>query len=91
MKTDILLSGATGFIGKRLLYKLDELGYRVRCLVRPNETLRLALPLHHEPEIVYGDLLKPDSLGPALAGMETAYYLVHSLGGRSIRQTPRLK
>ncbi len=83
----ILLTGPTGFIGKRLLYKLDELGYHVRCLVRPSETLNLKIPLTHEPEIVYGDLLDPDSLTEALEGMDTAYYLVHSMGGRSIRQT----
>jgi len=87
MKIRILLTGATGFIGKRLLYKLDEAGYQVRCLVRPHETLTLPLPLKHEPEIAYGDLLKPDSLISALDGIDTAYYLVHSMGGRSIRQT----
>ncbi len=83
----ILVTGPTGFIGKRLLYKLDEKGYQVRCLVRPPESLVLEIPLTHEPEIVYGDLLDPDSLNAALVGMDTAYYLVHSMGGRSIRQT----
>jgi uncharacterized protein YbjT (DUF2867 family) len=83
----ILLTGPTGFIGKRLLYRLDELGYQVRCLVRQSETLDLAVPLHHTPEIVYADLLDPDSLPAALEGMDVAYYLVHSMGGRSIRQT----
>jgi uncharacterized protein YbjT (DUF2867 family) len=83
----ILLTGPTGFIGKRLLYKLDEQGYQARCLVRPSETLDLKIPLTYEPEIVYGDLLKPETLKGALEGMDTAYYLVHSMGGRSIRQT----
>jgi len=87
----ILLTGPTGFIGKRLLYKLDENGYRVRCLVRPSETLDLKIPLTHQPEIVYGDLLEPDSLEEALKGMDMAYYLVHSMGGRSIRQTLAFK
>ncbi len=84
---NILLTGATGFIGKRLLYRLDEKGYRVRCLVRPSESLDLKIPLRHEPEIIYGDLLDPASLPKALEGMDVAYYLVHSMGGRSIRQT----
>ncbi|ABW65967.1 NAD(P)H-binding protein [Desulfosudis oleivorans] len=83
----VLLTGPTGFIGKRLLYQLDERGYQVRCLVRAGETLDLNLPLRQEPEIVYADLLDPDSLPTALDGMDTAYYLVHSMGGRSIRQT----
>jgi uncharacterized protein YbjT (DUF2867 family) len=83
----ILLTGPTGFIGKRLLYQLDEKGYQVRCLVRPGENLGLKIPLAHEPEIVYADLLDPDSLPKALDGMDAAYYLVHSMGGRSIRQT----
>jgi uncharacterized protein YbjT (DUF2867 family) len=83
----ILLTGPTGFIGKRLLYKLDEKGYRVRCLVRPPESLDLKIPLSREPEIVYGDLLNPESLPEAMEGMDAAYYLVHSMGGRSIRQT----
>ena len=48
-------------------------------------------PLIHEPEIVYGDLLDPGSLNEALEGMDAAYYLVHSMGGRSIRQTLAFK
>jgi len=83
----ILLTGSTGFIGKRLLYRLDNLGYQVRCLVRRTETLDFPAPLRHDPEIVYADLLDPDSLPAALEGMDAAYYLVHSMGGRSIRQT----
>lgn len=84
---NILLTGPTGFIGKRLLYALDEKGYHIRCLVRPGETLNLPIPLRREPEIVYADLLDPDSLPEALHDMDAAYYLVHSMGGRSIRQT----
>jgi uncharacterized protein YbjT (DUF2867 family) len=86
MKPKILLTGSTGFIGKRLLYRLDEKGCQVRCLVRPPEKLTLAKQLSHDPEIVYGDLLKPETLLSALDGMDAAYYLVHSMGGRSIRQ-----
>lgn len=83
----ILLTGATGFIGKRLLCELDRRGYKVRCLVRSSETLTLPVPLNHTPEIVYGDLLDTGSLGGVFDGMDTAYYLVHSMGGRNIRQT----
>ncbi len=82
-KPEILLTGATGFIGKRLLYRLDEKGYRVRCLVRSSERFSLPVPLNHEPEIVSGDLLEPESLKHAMEGISTAYYLVHSMGGKS--------
>ncbi len=86
MRPKILLTGATGFIGKRLLYKLDESGYRVRCMVRSSEKFSLPLPLEREPEIVYGDILKPETLDKAMEGIETAYYLVHSMGGQSPRK-----
>lgn len=86
-KIKVLLTGATGFIGGRLLYRLDEEGYPVRCLVRTGEELRPTRPLRREPEVVYGDLLEPGSLQSALEGMDAAYYLVHSMGGRSLRET----
>jgi len=82
----ILLTGATGFIGKRLLYRLDALGYRVRCMTRQPDKLTLPYPLKNPPEVVAGDLLDPDSLEKALAGMDTAYYLVHSMGGKNFRE-----
>ncbi|MFP4194577.1 MAG: NAD(P)H-binding protein [Desulfobacterales bacterium] len=82
----ILITGATGFIGKRLLYKLDAMGYSVRCMVRPPEKLNLPFPLENEPEVVAGDLLDPSSLKNALHGIDTAYYLVHSMGGKSLRE-----
>lgn len=86
-KKRVLLTGATGFIGGRLLYRLDELGYPVRCLVRTGERLRPTRPLELEPEVVYGDLLDPGSLEAALEGIDVAYYLVHSMGGRSLKET----
>jgi len=86
-KGSVLLTGATGFIGGRLLHRLDEKGYSVRCLVRKGESLRPAVPLQRDPDVVYADLLDPETLPPALEGMEAAYYLVHSMGGRSIKET----
>jgi uncharacterized protein YbjT (DUF2867 family) len=83
----VLVTGATGFIGGRLLYALAEKGLKVRCLVRPSEKFSVNLPLGHQPEVVSGDLLAPDTLFPAMEGMDAAYYLVHSMGGRSIRET----
>lgn len=80
----VLLTGATGFIGGRLLPALDAAGFAVRCLVRPGEKLAVRRPLAREPEVVTADLLDAASLPAALAGMDAAYYLVHSMGGRTI-------
>ncbi|HEU5212024.1 MAG TPA: SDR family oxidoreductase [Gaiellaceae bacterium] len=73
----VLLTGATGYVGGRLLRKLEASGRPVRCMVRRPETLsgRAA----EQTEVVYGDVLEPDSLDEALAGVTTAYYLVHSM------------
>jgi uncharacterized protein YbjT (DUF2867 family) len=73
----VLLTGATGYVGGRLLRKLEESGRPVRCMVRRPEVLsgRAA----EQTEIVHGDILDPDSLHDALAGVTTAYYLVHSM------------
>jgi uncharacterized protein YbjT (DUF2867 family) len=80
----VLLTGATGFIGGRLLPALDAAGFAVRCLVRPGETLAVRRPLSRRPEVATADLLDPSSLPAALAGTDAAYYLVHSMGGKSI-------
>jgi uncharacterized protein YbjT (DUF2867 family) len=57
---------------------------QVRCLVRSPEKLRGYLFAEEDIEIAGGDLLKEDTLGSALEGIEVAYYLVHSMGGRTI-------
>jgi uncharacterized protein YbjT (DUF2867 family) len=85
--TRVLLTGPTGFIGGRLLYALDQEGFRVRCLVRISEELVIKRPLKQEPEVAYADLLEPNTLPQAMEGMDAAYYLVHSMGGRSIAET----
>lgn len=70
----VLVTGAAGFIGQRLVVELLRRGHRVRCLVRRHA----ALP--DGAEQVRGDLLDPATLTTALAGIDTAYYLVHSMG-----------
>jgi len=70
----ILLTGATGYIGGRLLRALRDSGQPVRCLARNP----LALPLGTDS--VAGDVLSPETLPPAFAGVSTAYYLIHSMG-----------
>ena len=73
----ILLTGATGYVGGRLLRLLEERGDRVRCLSRRPELLRGRVA--EDTEVVAGDLLRPASIPPALAGVETVFYLVHSM------------
>jgi uncharacterized protein YbjT (DUF2867 family) len=87
MPRNILLTGPTGFIGGRLLYALDEAGFRVRCLVRISEELAIKRPLKQQPEVGYADLLQPETLSEVMQGIDAAYYLVHSMGGRSIAET----
>ena len=76
----ILLTGATGYVGGRLLRALQARGERVRCLSRRPDLL--ASRLAPGTEAVAGDLLRPETVRPALEGVETAYYLVHSMGSR---------
>jgi len=73
-----LLTGASGYIGGRLLRALEGTGHRVRCLVRRPDFLKPRVSL--ATEVVKADCLDRGSLAPAMAGTHTAYYLVHSLG-----------
>jgi len=74
----ILLTGATGYVGGRLLPLLAADGWQVRCLARQPENLSPRVP--DGVEVVRGDLLDAESLRSALAGVEAAFYLVHSMG-----------
>ncbi|WP_153033794.1 SDR family oxidoreductase [Amycolatopsis sp. YIM 10] len=73
-----LVTGATGYIGGRLVPGLLAAGYSVRCLVRDPSKLR-DVPWAGEVEIVRGDVLDADSLHAATEGVDVLYYLVHSL------------
>jgi len=73
----ILVTGATGYIGGRLVPALLERGYAVRVMAR--EPLKLSRKVWPNVEIVRGDVLDPASLGAALEGVDVAYYLVHSM------------
>ena len=75
----ILLTGATGCIGGRLLALLEARGHRVRCLTRRPAALDGRVGPH--TGVVRGDCLDPASLQGAFARVVTAYYLVHSMGG----------
>jgi len=77
----ILLTGATGYVGGRLLSRLEARGDRLRCLARRPEFLSG----HVAPgtEVVAGDVLRADSLAPAMEGVDVAYYMIHSMGNSS--------
>ncbi|MFJ7265066.1 SDR family oxidoreductase [Streptomyces sp. NPDC099050] len=74
-----LVTGATGYIGGRLVPELLDAGHRVRCLARTPEKLR-DHPWAGDAEIVRGDVTDRSSLAAAMDGIDVAYYLVHSLG-----------
>ncbi|GAA4949058.1 SDR family oxidoreductase [Streptomonospora halophila] len=76
----VLVTGATGYIGGRLVPELLEAGHTVRCMARSVEKLR-DHPWRGEVEAVGGDVLDPAGLDEALDGVDAAYYLVHSMGG----------
>ncbi|MBW2603882.1 MAG: DUF2867 domain-containing protein [Deltaproteobacteria bacterium] len=76
----ILVAGATGYVGGRLIPALIEAGYTVRAMGRSLEKLACR-PWGHHPkvELAKGDVLDRESLEKALSGCGTAYYLVHSM------------
>jgi uncharacterized protein YbjT (DUF2867 family) len=87
----ILVTGATGYIGGRLVPRLLTAGHRVRCLARNPE--RLAGRHWPGAELVKGDVADAASLEAALQGVTQAYYLVHAMAedspdfrGRDLRQ-----
>jgi len=73
----ILLTGATGFIGNRVLQALSKKNLQVRCLVRKNTPSQ-------NPNITYvtGDVLDYDSVVRATAGVDTVYYFIHMMGNQ---------
>jgi uncharacterized protein YbjT (DUF2867 family) len=73
----VLVTGASGYIGGRLVQELLDAGYRVRCLVRTPAKVDAA-PWRREADVVQGDV-EADLTG-AFDGVEAAYYLVHSIG-----------
>ena len=74
----ILLTGATGYVGGRLLRRLQERGLRLRCLARHPERLRPLLA--PTTEVAAGDVRDGSGLAAAMAGVKAAYYLIHSMG-----------
>ncbi|MFC5271639.1 SDR family oxidoreductase [Adhaeribacter terreus] len=77
----ILLTGANGYIGKRLLPVLLEKGHEITCLVRDPRRFELEESLKEKVKIVKADLLDEASLNQLPTEIDAAYYLVHSMGG----------
>ncbi|MET0726650.1 MAG: SDR family oxidoreductase [Leifsonia sp.] len=77
----VLVTGATGYIGGRLVPRLLERGDRVRVIVRNPDRLS-DVPWASQVEIFRGDLTDAGATRAAMAGVDVLYYLVHSMGGR---------
>lgn len=74
---NVLVLGATGYIGSRLVPRLLRAGHAVRCLVRNPD--RLTSSVREKVQFSVGDILDPDSLAPAFEDIDIVYYLVHSM------------
>src|SRR5713101_4998166 len=75
----VLLTGASGYVGGRLIPLLEQQPVVLRCLARNPDKLR---PLVKEStQVVRGDVLAPPSLDEAMKGVHTAYYFVHLMSG----------
>jgi uncharacterized protein YbjT (DUF2867 family) len=83
--TIILLTGATGYVGGRLLRELEARGHHVRCIARHPDNLLSKTA--GKTEVVQGDVLDRASLTQAMQGVKIAYYLVHSMGSKSSFET----
>jgi uncharacterized protein YbjT (DUF2867 family) len=78
IRKPILVTGATGYVGGRLVPQLLQRGYRVRVLVRDVERLK-GRTWFHQVDACQGDVLEPETLREAMRGVSAAYYLIHSM------------
>ena len=74
-----MLTGATGYVGGRLLRSFEEAGHQVQCLARRPEALQGRT--RTATRVVAGDIANAAALAEAMRGADAAYYLVHSMGG----------
>jgi len=86
----ILVTGATGYIGGRLIPRLLDAGHEVRCLTRHPERLDLQ-PWRDQVEVVTGDALEQAVTKEAALGCDAAYYLIHNMdSGRGFEESDRV-
>ncbi|MCZ6512629.1 MAG: NAD(P)H-binding protein, partial [Nitrospinae bacterium] len=85
----VLVSGASGYVARRLVPELLFRGYRVRCMLREKGMPQVLS--HPNLEYVYADALHKDQLQPAMKGIDVAYYLIHSMRivNRKFRQADK--
>jgi uncharacterized protein YbjT (DUF2867 family) len=84
-----LVTGATGYVGGRLVPELLNAGHRVRCMVRSPGRLR-DHPWSERVEVVRADLTDAAAVRSGLEGIDVAYYLIHAIGtGRDFADTDR--
>lgn len=76
----ILVTGATGYIGGRLVQSLLDKRYTVRVMVRDTSRLQ-GRKWADQVETIQGDVLKPETLSNLMNGISTAYYLIHGMSG----------
>jgi len=74
-KRRVVLTGATGYVGSRLIPLLQEQPVVLRCLARSPD--KLPPLVRQQTQLVEGDVLDASTLDDALRGVQTAYYLVH--------------
>ncbi|WP_163718325.1 SDR family oxidoreductase [Mangrovibacterium lignilyticum] len=77
----ILLTGVTGYIGKRLLPVLVDQGHQIVCSVRDERRFSPANSIRDKIEIIENDFTRSETLGNIPEDIEFAYYLIHSMSG----------
>jgi uncharacterized protein YbjT (DUF2867 family) len=80
----VLILGGTGFIGRRLIPELSKRDIKLKLLVRNPSKVPAFIRENNNIEIIKGDLVKNEGLKEATHEVHTAYYLVHSMGGKGI-------
>ena len=84
----ILLTGSTGYIGRRLKQKLlEDKNIKLRLLVRNKKSV---CELEKKVEIIEGDTFNKDALKIALQDVDTAYYLIHSLSNENYKDLDKI-
>jgi len=78
---NVLVTGATGYVGGQLIKRLSEMKFQVRCLARNPK--RIKNFINTSIEVHHGDLLSYDSFRESFKGIDVAFYLVHSMDSKN--------